>query len=192
MRYPPEHKQSTRERIVREARRLFRAHGYHGVGVDRIMSAAGLTHGGFYAHFPSKAALFGEALGDGHDLLARLRARAGRTRARLGAQGLGILRAYLAPANRERVGRGCSLASLAADAARGPRRARRALGDTVHELARELGRGLDGPRGDDPRALAALALAVGGLTLSRAVADEQLADAISRACTRAVERELRS
>lgn len=191
MRYPDEHKERTRRRILREARRLFRAHGYHGVGVDRIMAAAGLTHGGFYGHFDSKAALFGEALGEGHDLLERLRARPGRSRARLAAQGLATLRAYLAPENRERVGRGCSMASLAADAARGPGAARTAFADAVRELADELARGLERPRPDDPRALAALATAIGGLTLARAVGDPDLADAISKASTRAVERELR-
>lgn len=181
----------TRERILREARRLFRTHGYEGAGVDEIMGAAGLTRGGFYKHFRSKAALFREALRDGHGFIEQLRARPGSTRPELGAEGLRVVRAYLAPENRGPVGRGCSLAALAADAARAGNGPRRVFGDAVHELADELGRGLRSPKPDDPRALVAIALCIGGLTLSRAIADQELADQISRACTRAAERALR-
>ena len=54
MRYDAEHKQKTRERVVQEAAREIRAQGPHRVGVAGIMAKAGLTHGGFYAHFASK------------------------------------------------------------------------------------------------------------------------------------------
>jgi TetR/AcrR family transcriptional repressor of nem operon len=49
------------DRIVRVAARLFREKGLDGVGIDEIMAEAGLTHGAFYGHFPSKTALIGEA-----------------------------------------------------------------------------------------------------------------------------------
>ena len=61
MGYPPEHKQQTHARIVESARRLWKEKGYANVSIGQIMKAAGLTHGGFYAHFKSKDELFVEA-----------------------------------------------------------------------------------------------------------------------------------
>jgi AcrR family transcriptional regulator len=54
MRYPPEHRDHTRARIVSAASRLFRRRGFTGVSVEKVMRAAGLTVGGFYLHFGSK------------------------------------------------------------------------------------------------------------------------------------------
>src|SRR5204862_4383924 len=62
MRYPPGHKHRTHQRILDTAARLFRKRGYAATGVDAVMNSAGLTTGGFYAHFRSKQALFAEAL----------------------------------------------------------------------------------------------------------------------------------
>src|SRR3954454_19208171 len=54
-------KEETRERILRAAARAIRKHGYEGVGVAEVMKEAGLTHGGFYAHFPLRDSLPAEA-----------------------------------------------------------------------------------------------------------------------------------
>src|SRR5436190_2362941 len=62
MRVSREQAGENRERIVAAASRLFRQHGFDGVGVDAIMKKAGLTHGGFYGHFKSKDDLAAEAL----------------------------------------------------------------------------------------------------------------------------------
>jgi TetR/AcrR family transcriptional repressor of nem operon len=62
MRYPASQTAERHERILREAARLFRERGFDGAGVADIMKAAGLTHGAFYAHFPSKDALEAEAV----------------------------------------------------------------------------------------------------------------------------------
>src|SRR6516225_1279032 len=62
MRYPASQTAEKHERILREAARLFRERGFDGAGVADIMKAAGLTHGAFYAHFPSKEALEAEAV----------------------------------------------------------------------------------------------------------------------------------
>ena len=62
MRYPHGHKEKTRARIVEAAGRVFRREGYHAAGIDQVMAEAGLTAGGFYAHFASKEALLSEAL----------------------------------------------------------------------------------------------------------------------------------
>src|SRR5436190_14272805 len=62
MRVSREKASANRERIVEAAARLFREHGFDGVGVDAIMKEAGLTHGGFYGHFASKDELAAEAV----------------------------------------------------------------------------------------------------------------------------------
>src|SRR5438445_12821715 len=54
-------KEATHERIVEAAARAIRRSGYNGTGVADIMKDAGLTHGGFYAHFPSREAMLAEA-----------------------------------------------------------------------------------------------------------------------------------
>ena len=60
MRYPKDHIQKTRQAILDAAGRGFRRLGFHGGGVDAVMAEAGLTAGGFYAHFKNKDALFSE------------------------------------------------------------------------------------------------------------------------------------
>ena len=70
---PPSRKEVTHERIVATAARAIRRGGFHGVGVADIMKEAGLTHGGFYAHFSSRNALLAEALERaGQDSAARV------------------------------------------------------------------------------------------------------------------------
>ena len=182
VRYKPEHKERTRQRIIDRAARLFRRLGYDGVGVDRIMAAAGLTRGGFYGYFRSKAGLFAAIVAAEHDFNRRMRAREGDDRAALRAQALEIVAGYLDPANRAKVGQGCHMASLSVDVARASRAARRAYAEKFRELAGEFARGLAGPKDPDPRALAAIALCVGGLTLARAVDDDALAGEILQAC----------
>src|ERR1700687_5980252 len=61
MRYSKEHKQETHARIVKKASVRLREKGAHGIGVAEVMKEAGLTHGGFYAHFDSRDALLAAA-----------------------------------------------------------------------------------------------------------------------------------
>ncbi|MAE95138.1 MAG: hypothetical protein CL910_10800 [Deltaproteobacteria bacterium] len=117
-----------RARIVDRATALFRKEGYRGVGIDRIMAAADLTRGGFYAHFPSKAALFAEVLGRESDFVRRLRATPDARE---------VIAGYLDPSNREKVARGCTLATLTNEV---PRRASR-----LRPPRRSSGRGDRGP-----------------------------------------------
>jgi len=181
MRYRPEHKDLTRRRIVQAAARLFRRHGYDGVGVDAVMAEAGLTRGGFYGYFRSKRALFAEALGLEYDLLTRLRARVEEDPDGLRRQGCDVLAAYLAPANRAKVARGCEMTALSADVARADKGAKRAYTRNVGELVAELARGVEGRPDAERRAMATLAACVGGLIIAHAVDDAELADAICEA-----------
>jgi len=62
MRYQPDHKEKTRRRVLEEATKAIRRQGPHRLGIARVMKQAGLTHGGFYAHFSSKDALVSAAI----------------------------------------------------------------------------------------------------------------------------------
>ncbi len=113
-----EHKAQTRERIVRSAGRVFRQRGFAATGVADVMHDAGLTHGGFYAHFPSKEALFATVVGNDHGLIRQLSARPSSTPARWQRATQAILRAYLHPDHLAVVREGCTFAALTADAGR--------------------------------------------------------------------------
>ena len=73
MGYSAEHVRRTRRRILDSAARVFRRVGYEAAGIDEIMAGAGLTRGGFYAHFASKAELFEAVIGDDLEFAERLR-----------------------------------------------------------------------------------------------------------------------
>ncbi len=112
-------KELNRERIVTAASQSFRARGLDGVGIDELMKAAGMTHGGFYNHFHSKEDLALEVLHQGFtDSLADLAGiiDAHPRSARAGLQA--IIDSYLTTYHRDRPEHGCASAALAADAAR--------------------------------------------------------------------------
>ncbi len=175
MRYRPEHKQRVRRSVLRHAGRLFRKRGFRGTAIDDVMSAARLTRGGFYGHFRSKTELFVEVLRGPYDFIERLRARPAGSDEELRAGAIEVIRGYLHPDHRTKVGEGCNLAALALEITRGPAAGRAAVSEKVDELLDELARGLPAARSRDARAVAALVLCVGGLTLARAVSDEDLA-----------------
>ena len=190
MRYRPEHQEQVRRRILIQAGRLFRRHGYEGVGIDAIMAAADLTRGGFYGYFDSKADLFAQVLAGKHDFVERMRARDGETLEEL-TRGAGeLVRGYLHPDHRQQVGRGCYLASVSPDVARAPRAAQRAYREKLCDLIEEFSRALPDGQPRDPRALATVALCVGGLVLARAVDDEALARELLDVCRDRAEREI--
>src|SRR5262245_32338766 len=114
MRYDAEHKQKTRERVLKVAARAIRAQGPHKVGVAAVMAKAGLTHGGFYAHFDSKDALVAAAIGQMFEegSLRFVSETEGRTpRAALAA----YIDFYLSDAHRDARRSGCPLPFLSAD-----------------------------------------------------------------------------
>jgi TetR/AcrR family transcriptional repressor of nem operon len=147
-----------------------------------LLDAAGLTRGGFYAHFRSKVDLMAAVTAEESDFVDRLRA----ARADAAGRSAGVravIEGYLDPANRGRVGAGCTLAALTGDVARAPRRVRAAYGDLVRRLAAELLEHVPPELPDRrARALAAVALCFGGIAIARAVADERLANEVVAAC----------
>src|SRR5438045_886007 len=118
-------KDVTHERIVEAAARAIRRSGYGGAGVAEIMKDAGLTHGGFYAHFASREAMLAEAAdragAEGVAAVARVAAAAPPERA-LSA----MVRAYLSDAHLESVETGCGVAALCSETPRQAPAVRRA------------------------------------------------------------------
>ena len=115
VRYPPEHKIETRKRIVQSARKLWKAKGYANVTINEIMKDAGLTHGGFYAHFKSKDDLFAEAAFD-VEVLERYRTLAADPAVPPLAVFEAVLDYYLSAAHRDNPAEGCPLVALSDDA----------------------------------------------------------------------------
>ena len=117
MRYAPEHKEKTRTRILAAAGRVFRRLGYHAAGVDAVMAEAGLTAGGFYAHFDSKQALLAEAIE--YVRAESCERRASWTGDRSGREWIeGFLGGYLSNGHRRRIENGCPLAALLSEVSR--------------------------------------------------------------------------
>jgi len=167
--------EENRRAVVEAAGRLFREHGVKGVGLAELMGAAGLTHGGFYKQFKSKDDLVleacGQALDDGVGKWTRIVEKAEVEHADPLAA---LVRHYLSPTHRDRVGTGCALAGLGPDVVRpGEERAglRQRFETSVQAYAGLLEQAM-GADGSEDAALATLSTMVGALLLSRMVEDE--------------------
>jgi TetR/AcrR family transcriptional repressor of nem operon len=183
VRYAAGHKQQSRERILSAAADLFRRRGIAATGVDAVMAAAGLTPGGFYAHFRSKDALIAAAVATA-GVRARERWLAPYAELTGAAWAERFVERYLSEEHRDERATGCFVPSLAAEVARtgpAPRRnfeqGLRGFFALVEGRAAQAG-GVDA-RG---RALSAVALCVGGVLLSRVVLDRELSREILEAC----------
>jgi TetR/AcrR family transcriptional repressor of nem operon len=179
VRYSSGHKAETRDRVLKEAAKEIRAKGPDNVAVSGIMARAGLTHGGFYAHFASKDALVKEAIGT---MFADARKRTERIDA--AGDPRRVLRAYvdfyLSTAHRDSRDRGCPLPTLSGDFARSQPATRERFGAGVEGIAGRLAAPLEQLGYGDPAAEshALLAQLVGGVALARAVGDPVLSDAL--------------
>ena len=164
-----------RTAMLRHAARLFRGRGVAGVAVADVAQAAGLTHGAFYGHFDSKAALVAEACRDSLEHSAR---RWREHAARATAEGHdpldALIERYLTAAHRDGPDRGCALAALGAEAVRDPvlrdglAHGTMALLDVLAEVIATSRPAVAAPR---EAAAAVLAALTGGLVIARALAD---------------------
>ena len=117
MRYRPEHKAATHQKIVKDASRRVRAEGLNGAAVAAVMRDTGLTHGGFYKHFRSKDELLIESLKEGFREIIGTLVRAAEE-APPGEAWKAIVKTYLRPEMCEHPERGCPLATLGPELAR--------------------------------------------------------------------------
>ncbi len=186
MRYPPAHKLATRRRILEAAGQAFRERGVAETGVDEVMRRAGLTHGGFYAHFQDKTELVAEACAAAFEAavpnLDRIAAQPTRSaRARV------LIDSYLASRHRDNRGSGCVIVAVAADAARlrGKVREGYSRGFTQHldRLAAALRLSRDPARNRD-RVTLLMSSLVGALLFARAIYDPARSDEILRSMRR--------
>ena len=175
MRYPDSHKEETRAKLVKAAAAAVRAKGPDGVGVAEIMKDVGLTHGGFYAHFPSKEALVAAAIGEAFD---QGRRRFGRLTADLtGLDALGaFVDSYVSMDHRAFPERGCPVATIASDLPRQGAAVRAVFDAGVTSLIDRVANWLPGDA-DERQGLAGSLVAemAGAVALSRAVSDDAMA-----------------
>ncbi len=182
----PGRKQISHERIVATAARAIRRGGFQGVGVADIMKEAGLTHGGFYAHFSSRNALLAEALERaGQDSAARVNAVTTARQAR-GASALrALVEGYLSAQHLADVETGCPVACLAAEMPRQAPEVQAAMAQRVRGLVAAVRRTL--PKGAPADSAAAIASQlVGALQLARALGNHTEGLALLKASRRAL------
>jgi TetR/AcrR family transcriptional repressor of nem operon len=185
VRYPKEQKGETRQRILEAAGKLFREHGYNGIGVDAIMAEAGLTAGGFYAHFQSKEELFAEAIA------SAFRNRGNSLRSADSNQDdaewlKNLIYGYLSRTHRDMIAEGCPLPSITPDVMRGSEQVRASYEKSVRQFTASIIAHLEpGESSEKERALAIIAQCIGGLMMARAVNDEELSNQLLKASRQA-------
>jgi TetR/AcrR family transcriptional repressor of nem operon len=178
MAWPTDHKEQTHRKIVEAAAAAFRQHGVADVGIADVMRKAGLTHGGFYAHFPSKRELVAEVT----DLMAERRAATAKAVAgrapeeRLAA----IADHYLTSQHREHPESGCMIAAIGCELARADGAASEGFAANIAAWLCLLA---DCAPAADPdvrrsQAVGAYAAMIGGMILARGVDDSHAADRI--------------
>ncbi|MCC8981390.1 MULTISPECIES: TetR/AcrR family transcriptional regulator [Bradyrhizobium] len=187
MRYSKEHKQETHARIVKKAATRLREKGAHGIGVADLMKDAGLTHGGFYAHFDSREALVIEAFNYAMD---RANERWRKVTAEVPPEKrlATMVDGYLSAVHRDDPGQGCAVPALGAEIARESPKTRKAfalkldqmidmMADQIQDLPRKAAR---------KQAMAALATMMGTIVMSRIAGNGEMSDEILSAGREAV------
>ena len=187
MRYDSEHKDRTHKKVLVEAAAAIREVGPDRIGVADLMAKAGLTHGGFYAHFKSKDHLVAEAVSE---MFEEMYERySSWTRASDPREGLTtFIDRYLSTRHRDEPGRGCPMAALAGDFSRLPVAARKRFAAGATRLIGSIA-GLLGQLGlPDPDRLAGSMMSemVGAVALARAVPDPAQSERILAASREAI------
>ncbi|MGF6904058.1 TetR/AcrR family transcriptional regulator [Paraburkholderia sp. GAS348] len=176
MRYPPEHKEETRVKIIKAAARAFRKHGVDGIGVAQLMKGAKLTHGGFYAHFESKDDLIVEAI-DAAFAQMRKRLETVVSETTPDQRQRAVLDAYLSQWHYDRPEIGCAIPALGADVSRLDATARHAFARGINALV-ELVAGQEKDSESRAAAITMLATMAGAMLLARSVRSDALSQEI--------------
>jgi TetR/AcrR family transcriptional repressor of nem operon len=173
-------KARSHEAIVSTAARLLREKGSEGISVDDVMKDAGLTRGGFYAHFADKDALVIAAL---ERAFAEQRKTLLDDRSNIGGSELleAMVGRYLSVAHLEHVGMGCPVPPLAGEIGRSGKAVKAVFRANVKGLVAAMKKRIGGSEED---ILAICAMAVGAMTLARAVGDDRMANELLGAARR--------
>jgi len=177
----PSRKEVTHERIVDAAARAIRRSGYDGTGVADIMKEAGLTHGGFYAHFDSREAMLTEAADRaGAEAVAISASIAAAVPSEQALQAL--LEAYLSKEHVENAERGCPVVALGSEMPRQAPEVRHAATRRIKEMIDLVARQSPnwGHPGVHEKALVTVSTMVGALILARAVDDKKLSESLRK------------
>lgn len=177
MRYTQTHKDETHRKLLKIASAQLREKGPERLGVVDVMKAAGLTHGGFYAHFKSKDDLMAKAIDDG---FARARRRVAHM-----VEGLPPRHAlatyidfYVSTTHRDNPGNGCAITALNSDLPRQSKKFRDAFEKGVKSLSDTMAGWMSasGIADADKLAPSILAAMAGAVALSRTISDRELSD----------------
>jgi TetR/AcrR family transcriptional regulator, transcriptional repressor for nem operon len=182
MSYPAEHRQVTKEKIVRSARRLFNRRGFDAVSIDDVMADAGLTRGGFYAYFETKGDLYAEAV------TSILREKQILSSDAFTIDPLAVdnaaqfIRDYLSIDHFDDIDGTCPLIAFPTEFLRKEPRVRQAFETVLKVMIGVFEQALrrNGQAARD-RARAIAALCVGGMVLARSIEDRALADELREA-----------
>lgn len=167
------HKERTRARILDEAAKALREHGHEGVGVAALMKLAGLTHGGFYAHFKNRDDLVAAAV---ERMFVDSKAMVSRYLENDSPRDglVALIEYYLSEGHRDRIAKGCPIAALSSEAVRFPAAAKERFEDGLNRFRQAIGEALRKFGAPNPEELASSAVAemVGALTLARSMPTE--------------------
>jgi len=168
--------EENRQTVINVASRLFREHGFDGIGLKDLMEAAGLTQGAFYKQFASKEDLAALAASRAlENASCRWTAAATDPQDPLGP----VISFYLSAGHREEKSDGCPIVALGSDAARHGAAVKASFEAGIRTHLDILERLISETQGEEfkSKAMAILSLMVGALTLSRVVNDPGLAQA---------------
>jgi TetR/AcrR family transcriptional repressor of nem operon len=187
MRYSREHKLETHARIVRKASVRLRERGAHGIGVADLMKDAGLTHGGFYAHFDTREALVIEAFAYAMDR-SRERWRKLAEKTSPDKRLATIVDSYLTAVHRDDPGHGCAIPALGAEIARESPKTRKAFSAKLDQMIEMIAAQVPATphKASRKRALGTLATMMGTLVLARIAGSGDFSDEILGAGREAV------
>lgn len=181
MRVSREEKDRSHARIVASAAKLVRQLGIENASVNEVMREAGLTHGGFYKHFESKDALLDAALDHAFDEIAMM-LTPGPPPGDPTALSTAFQDFYLSEGHLAATGKGCPIAALGNDVARGTMALKACFGIGVRRIIALLARGVAGSdRVRQARATRQIAMMAGAVMIARA-SDPETAREVLAAC----------
>lgn len=175
-----------RETVINVASRLFREHGFDGIGLKDLMEAAGLTQGAFYKQFASKDDLAAQASRRALESVSSRwsAAAAANPKDPLSA----VVATFLSTDHREERTDGCPIVALGSDAARQGSEVKASFEAGIRKYLELLDRWIGEADGEEPsgKAMAILSTMVGAVVLSRAVNDKRLSDQFLQAAAKSV------